>query len=64
MEVSLVDLKYTNKGYGNLSLQFVKGPKIANRHILRPRKKKDKKTFWFTVLYDAIFTAVTRDTAI
>ena len=26
VEVSLVDLKYMNKGYGNLSLQFVKGP--------------------------------------
>ena len=25
VEVSLVDLKYMNKGYGNLSLQFVKG---------------------------------------
>ena len=44
-------------------MQFVKGPKIANRHVLWLKKKKDKKTFWFIVLYDAIFTAVTRHAA-
>lgn len=42
---------------GNLSLQSVKGPKSAkNRSILW--LCKDKKTFWFSYLFNCIRTAV------
>ena len=42
---------------GNLSLQSVKGPKRAkNQSILW--LYKDKKTFWFSYLFNCIHTAV------
>ena len=49
-------LSYINE-QGNLSLQSVKGPKSAkNQSILW--LYKDKKTFWFSYLFNCICTAV------
>lgn len=44
--VSLVDSKYM-KRWGNLSFQFVKWPKLANRHMLWLKKKKTRKQGFF-----------------